>query len=126
MFFEEPVKVVEPDMVSAYRKAYVVVCRAGATSCAELTALGVPSILIPFPQAAHDHQTLNARDLEDEGAALLLAQDNLGSELADQLEKLLGDRKRRDQVAASAKEMGRLDAASEIAAASVRGFGGGA
>lgn len=67
------------DMISAYREAALVVCRAGATTLAELTVCGRPAILIPFPYAAADHQTSNARTLQQAGAARLLAQSDLTS-----------------------------------------------
>lgn len=58
------------NMAEAYIKADLVLCRAGATSLTELTAVGKPSLLIPFPHAIHDHQTLNAKAMEAEGAAI--------------------------------------------------------
>lgn len=113
------------DMVTAYRRAHVVICRAGATSCAELTALGVAAILVPFPQAADDHQTLNARDLEKVGACVLLPQSELTPErLADELERLLGDDDRLDHLRASARAAGRLEAADTVARAALAGFPG--
>lgn len=69
---------VEPfiaDMPKAYAWADLALCRAGGSSIAELTAAGVPAILVPFPFAAQDHQRYNARFLEKEGAALVLEQD---------------------------------------------------
>jgi UDP-N-acetylglucosamine--N-acetylmuramyl-(pentapeptide) pyrophosphoryl-undecaprenol N-acetylglucosamine transferase len=62
------------DMAAAYDWADVVVCRAGAMTIAELAAAGVAAILVPFPQAADDHQTANARFLESRDAAVLLPQ----------------------------------------------------
>jgi UDP-N-acetylglucosamine--N-acetylmuramyl-(pentapeptide) pyrophosphoryl-undecaprenol N-acetylglucosamine transferase len=111
------------DMVNAYRRANVVICRAGATSCAEIGALGVPAILVPFPQAADDHQTLNARDLEKVGACVVLPQSELTKErLADEIEKLLKDDTKRDALARGAKTWGRLDAAEAVARAAMAGF----
>lgn len=66
------------DMAAAYRWADLAVCRAGATTIAELTAAGLPALFIPFPAATHDHQTKNARQLADAGAAELLPQSKLG------------------------------------------------
>lgn len=65
------------DMQEAYAWADMVICRAGALTIAELAAVGLPSILIPFPYAVDDHQTHNAKYLSDQGAALLLAQSAL-------------------------------------------------
>lgn len=111
------------DMVAAYRRAHVVVCRAGATSCAELTALGVPAILVPFPQAADDHQTKNAADLVAAGAAILLPQSEMTPErLADEIEKLLADDGTRRRMSEAASRVGRIDAAERIARAALGGF----
>ncbi len=85
---------VEPfiqDMAAAYTFADVVLCRAGATTLAELALAGKASILIPFPYAVHDHQLKNARHLEEAGAALVLVQSylqdvNLTRVIADLLE----------------------------------------
>lgn len=111
------------DMVGEYRQAEIVVCRAGASSCTEITALGVPAILVPFPFAADDHQTSNARDLADRGAAILLPQVELtGERLADELEGLLRDPDRRSALAESARTMGRREAAQTIVQDALEGF----
>lgn len=111
------------DMVDAYRRAHIVVCRAGATSCAELTALGVPAILVPFPQAADDHQTKNAADLVTQGAAVLLSQKAMTpASLAAEIERLLKNDDTRRNIADSATRAGRLQAAEVIARAAIAGF----
>ena len=68
------------DMAGAYEWADLVICRAGALTVAELAAAGVASILVPFPHAVDDHQTVNARFLANAGAAILLPQDELTPE----------------------------------------------
>ncbi|HEY9397977.1 MAG TPA: undecaprenyldiphospho-muramoylpentapeptide beta-N-acetylglucosaminyltransferase [Burkholderiales bacterium] len=65
------------DMARAYAEADLVICRAGAMTIAELAAVGVASILVPYPHAVDDHQTTNARYLSDAGAAIQYAQDEL-------------------------------------------------
>jgi UDP-N-acetylglucosamine--N-acetylmuramyl-(pentapeptide) pyrophosphoryl-undecaprenol N-acetylglucosamine transferase len=65
------------DMTSAYAEADLVICRAGAMTVAELSAVGVASYLVPFPYAVDDHQTFNARFLSDAGAAILVNQKEL-------------------------------------------------
>ncbi len=111
------------NMVAAYRAADVVVCRAGATSCAEVTALGVPAILVPFPQAADDHQTMNAQDLVDQHAAVMLKQSDLTpAHLADVLQALLTDGSARAALADGARRAGKLDAAVVVAAAALARF----
>lgn len=77
------------DMATAYAAADLVICRAGATTVAELAAAGVGSLLVPFPFAVDDHQTTNARYLVDRGAALLEQQAALTPErLAETLQRL--------------------------------------
>jgi UDP-N-acetylglucosamine--N-acetylmuramyl-(pentapeptide) pyrophosphoryl-undecaprenol N-acetylglucosamine transferase len=103
------------DMAAAYRAARLVVARAGASTLAELTALGVPSILIPFPHAADDHQTANARDLEQVGAARVLVQaETTAGSLADAITNLLGNPERLTEMSAAARALGRPDAHREI------------
>jgi UDP-N-acetylglucosamine--N-acetylmuramyl-(pentapeptide) pyrophosphoryl-undecaprenol N-acetylglucosamine transferase len=74
------------DMDAQYEAADLIVCRAGATSIAEITAMGLPSILIPFPYAADDHQVKNAVSLVNRGAADMITEDVLtGNMLAERL-----------------------------------------
>jgi UDP-N-acetylglucosamine--N-acetylmuramyl-(pentapeptide) pyrophosphoryl-undecaprenol N-acetylglucosamine transferase len=104
------------DMAAAMEDADLILARAGATTVAELTACGRGSILVPFPQAIHDHQTLNAKALEKAGAAVVVPQSDLaGTGLAVLLKELLGSRDRLQSMASSAKSLGRPGAASEIA-----------
>lgn len=102
------------DMAAAYEAADLVVCRAGATTIAELAAVGAASILIPFPHAVDDHQTANARFLADQGAALLLPQPELTPRaLADLLLDLT--RERVLEMARKARALGKPDAATAVA-----------
>ncbi len=83
------------DMATAYARCHLVVCRAGATTIAELTACGRPAIMIPYPFAAGDHQTANAQALASRGAALTLPQSELSAErLARLVIDLVHDRQR--------------------------------
>ena len=104
------------DMGSALAACDLVVARAGATSIAEITALGVPSVLVPYPYATDDHQTKNARALVDHGAAELVADPDLdGQRFGDVVVGLLGDKARRATMSAASRELGRPDAASRVA-----------
>jgi UDP-N-acetylglucosamine--N-acetylmuramyl-(pentapeptide) pyrophosphoryl-undecaprenol N-acetylglucosamine transferase len=97
-------------------EADVVVCRAGATTLAELTAAGRAAILIPFPLATDDHQRANARTLEAAGAAVMLDEGELtGERLASELRDLLADEERRQAMATRARGLSRPDAAEAIA-----------
>ncbi|HKJ05314.1 MAG TPA: undecaprenyldiphospho-muramoylpentapeptide beta-N-acetylglucosaminyltransferase [Geopsychrobacteraceae bacterium] len=103
------------DMASAYADAELVICRAGATTIAELTVCGRPAILIPYPYAAGDHQTENARSLAEAGAACMLPQTELTPEgLALKVSDLLGDRKFLEQMAHNARQMGQPGATLRI------------
>jgi UDP-N-acetylglucosamine--N-acetylmuramyl-(pentapeptide) pyrophosphoryl-undecaprenol N-acetylglucosamine transferase len=101
------------DMRSAYAASDLVVSRAGALTLAEITACGKPSLLIPYPFAAADHQRYNAEVLQKEGAAQIIFQRDLtGEVLAQKIFSLLSDEKRLKRMAEQSKKMGRPDAAS--------------
>ena len=104
------------DMAQAYSWADLVVCRAGASTLAELCAVGIGSVLVPFAAAVDDHQTKNAMYLVEHGAALLLRQDD---QLATRLQQVLGelavDPARRLAMAEAARALAKPDAAERIA-----------
>ncbi len=103
------------DMATAYSEAGLVICRAGATTLAELTACGRAAILIPFPHAAGDHQTVNAKALENAGAAILLPQDELLSDrLVVLVKELFEDREKLKSMAAQGRRLGFPGAAERI------------
>jgi len=103
------------DMPAEYRRADVVVCRAGATTIAELTALGVAAVLVPFPFAAGDHQRLNAQALVDAGAAWMVLDRELTPEsLAGTLRPVLADPALRDATRARARSLGHPDATERV------------
>lgn len=103
------------DMADQYQKADLVICRAGATTVAEITALGKGVIFIPYPFAADDHQTLNAQALSHNGAAeMILERDVDGHTLAERIEFYASHPDALDQMAARAKALGRPDAAEMI------------
>ena len=102
-------------MDDAYARADLVLCRAGATTVAELTAFGKAAILIPYPYAIYDHQRWNAQALADKGAAeVILDQELNGAELALRLRDYLADRKKIEAMARAALAMGRPEAAARI------------
>jgi UDP-N-acetylglucosamine--N-acetylmuramyl-(pentapeptide) pyrophosphoryl-undecaprenol N-acetylglucosamine transferase len=100
----------------AYAAADLALTRAGALTVAELCAWGIPSVLVPLPTAAADHQRANARALEAAGAAVVLEQSALGAEsLGSAVGSLLDAPARLRDMAAAALERGRPDAAERIA-----------
>jgi len=111
------------DMASAYAEADLVICRAGALTVAELAAVGVASLLVPFPHAVDDHQTGNARFLAERGAAYLLPQRELDvARLAGILSSL--DRPRLLQMAINARALAKPEASASVAAVCARLAGG--
>lgn len=104
------------DMPKAYRQADIVIGRAGAGTVFELAALGKPSILIPFPFAADDHQTANASMLAHAGGAVMIPQDELDPDrLAEVLIGFMDDRASLEEMAGRAREAARPEAARDIA-----------
>jgi UDP-N-acetylglucosamine--N-acetylmuramyl-(pentapeptide) pyrophosphoryl-undecaprenol N-acetylglucosamine transferase len=102
-------------MAKAYAWADVALCRSGASTIFELAATGTPSVLVPFPFAAHDHQRVNAEHLANLGAAVLIAQKDLSAQtLADTVAGLLGDTARLASMSRSARTFARPEAASLI------------
>lgn len=103
-------------MGDAYAAADVVLCRAGATSIAEMTALGVPSVLVPYPHATKEHQRHNALALRQAGAAEMILDDALDAHtLVDAVEPLLTDGERRATYVEAARAFGRPEAAENVA-----------
>jgi UDP-N-acetylglucosamine--N-acetylmuramyl-(pentapeptide) pyrophosphoryl-undecaprenol N-acetylglucosamine transferase len=100
------------DMASAYAWADLVVCRAGALTVAELCAVGLPALFVPYPAAVDDHQTANARQMADAGAGVIIDQSMLSAEvLAGQLREWLSSRQ---DLLARAEKAHRLDKPSAL------------
>lgn len=100
--------------------AHLVVARAGASTVAELVTVGRPAILIPYPYATDDHQTANARVLDEVGASFLMPQSELTQErLAETLQDLIAEPARLAAAAAAARKLARPDAAQRLADAVV-------
>lgn len=115
------------DMVAQYRRADLVICRAGATTIAELTALGVAAILVPFPFAAGDHQRLNGQALVDAGAAwMILDRELTPGRLADTVRAALADPAALAATRSRARGLGHPDATARVVDECVRAAGGAA
>ena len=103
------------DMAELWSVCDLAVCRAGATTVAELATLGIPSILVPLPGAPGDHQTKNARALVEAGGALMIADaDCTGAAVARAIDEIATP-ERRARMSQSALELGRGDATATIA-----------
>lgn len=103
------------NMEDALAAADVVVCRAGATTIAEINAKGIPGILIPYPYAAENHQEYNARALEKAGAAILIKDRELNSQtLKNVLDELMDNKKELIKMKNKSKGLGKPNALADI------------
>jgi UDP-N-acetylglucosamine--N-acetylmuramyl-(pentapeptide) pyrophosphoryl-undecaprenol N-acetylglucosamine transferase len=106
----------EEHMEALYAQAALAVCRAGAGTIAELTAAGVPAVLVPLPGAPSDHQTRNAQTLERAGAAVMLADADCDPRRLDAVvSDLLATPDRLAEMGDAARKLGRPDAAARVA-----------
>jgi len=104
-------------MPAALAAADLAVCRSGSSTCFELAAVGLPSVLVPSPYVTADQQTHNARRLVDAGAAVLVPDAELdGARLVAAVDALLADDERLAEMAAAARAWARPDAGAAIAA----------
>lgn len=104
------------DMPGEFAKADLIISRAGATTCAELTAAGKASIMVPLPTAADDHQRKNAEALESEGASKMILQADLSPEkLSEEITKMIEHPETVSAMEKAAKAMSREDAAEKTA-----------
>jgi UDP-N-acetylglucosamine--N-acetylmuramyl-(pentapeptide) pyrophosphoryl-undecaprenol N-acetylglucosamine transferase len=102
-------------MVKAFAAADLVICRAGATTTAELIAAGKASIMVPFPFAADDHQRKNAEALEQAGAAKMILQQALnGKGLADEIKSLVAEPETLSKMETAGRRLSRGDAAAAV------------
>lgn len=93
----------------------LIITRAGATILAEITALGIPSIIIPSPYVANNHQVINARDLESNGAAFVIEEKDFEKELfISKIDEVLGDNKVYKKMSDNTKKIGITDSATRI------------
>lgn len=103
------------DMESRYRQADLVIARSGATTLAEVTACGKPSVLIPFPYATHNHQEKNAKVLADAGAGVMILDSEVnGERIAEQIKEALLNTELRGQRARASFALGRRDSTRKV------------
>lgn len=102
------------DMADVWQLADITVCRAGASTVAELVSVGSAALVVPWAQAADDHQRLNARWLSDAGAAVLMEEQELPTSFAEQLTRLIDDTVLRERLAAKSYALGSLNRSSAI------------
>lgn len=104
----------ETEMPLLYAAADVLVGRGGASTVHEVAVTGIPAVLVPWPDAAEDHQTLNVRWLSDAGAAVLLPEDRL-DDLGEELRRLQVDHVRREEISANARRLGEVHRSGALA-----------
>ncbi len=103
------------DMGAAFSMADIIICRAGATTIAEITAIGIPAILIPYPHAADNHQYWNAMELASNGGGYLLQQIDLTPEkIIELITDLFNNKEKYDRMKMFNKEMGMPNAAMRV------------
>ena len=98
----------------AYSVADAVISRAGAMSISELALVQKPVIFVPLPTAAEDHQTKNAQQLVDAGAAIMVRNDETETKLIPALKELLSDKEKQDKMKANIAQFARPNAADDI------------
>lgn len=103
------------DMATSYAAADIVVSRAGASTIAELAALGKPAILVPYPYATANHQELNARELEAANSAIVVHDSDVHSKLIPAIIELLESASKQESLSINIKRFGRPNASTEIA-----------
>ena len=107
------------DMNKAYSACDLLVARSGATTIAELTVLGIPSILIPSPHVAENHQYYNAKSLADNNAAVLIKDSDVKSLLKNKVLEVVADKKLLNSLSENAKRISKPDAANVIAKSAI-------
>ncbi len=104
------------DMLSVLKKCDLIITRAGASTIAEITAIGVPAIVIPSPYVTHNHQEKNAKVLEDNGSAVVIKEDELSSsKLISTIDELINNDSKLEEMRKKSKSMGVVDSATKIA-----------
>ncbi|UFS71633.1 undecaprenyldiphospho-muramoylpentapeptide beta-N-acetylglucosaminyltransferase [Geomonas sp. RF6] len=121
--FDAEVKPFIDDMSAAYGAADLIICRAGATTIAEITACGKACIFVPFPYAADDHQRKNAESLVEKGAGFMILDKELtGERVAREITALMEKPELLEETRQNAKKLAHLDAAQVIVTRMVRGY----
>jgi len=114
-FTDSDVRPFISDIFVEFGKADIIICRAGATTCAEVAAAGRAAIMVPLPTAADDHQRKNAEALERAGAAKMILQTDLNDEsLSNEIKTLIEAPDKITEMESAAKSLGRPDAASSV------------
>lgn len=121
--YEADVRPFIDDMAAAYHRADLIICRAGATTIAEVTALGKACLFVPFPHATDDHQRKNAEALLKKEACVMMQEREMNAEsLANEITRLMADCGELQRISDNARALGRLDAARIIVDEMLKGL----
>lgn len=103
------------NFINVLKDTDLIVSRAGASTIAEITAIGLPAILVPSPYVTHNHQYMNAKELEDLGACTIVTEDEFGKDkLIEEIDKLLDNSNVYDKMREASKKLGVSDSATKI------------
>ena len=103
------------NLINLMKDADLMVSRAGASTIAEITAIGLPAILVPSPYVTNNHQYKNAKELEDHGACVIVTEEDFSSKtIIQEVERLLDDEKRYKEMSEHSRELGIDDSATRI------------
>ena len=111
------------EMDKAFAAADVIVSRAGAMAISEICVIAKPAVFVPYPHAAEDHQTSNARNLQDKRAGIMIRDSEAGEKLVDELIALLNDWARREELSRNIAPLGIRNADEVIADTIIRQLG---
>ena len=103
------------DLINLLKSTDLIISRAGASTIAEITAIGLPSILVPSPYVTNNHQYKNAKELEDNGACIIISEDDFSRDtIIKEIDKLFDNKELYEKMSASCKKLGIDDSASRI------------
>ena len=103
------------NFINVLKDTDLIVSRAGASTIAEITAIGLPAILVPSPYVTHNHQYMNAKELEDLGACSIVSEDEFGKDrLISEIDNLLNNSEAYSKMASASKKLGVSDSATKI------------
>ena len=103
------------NFINILKDTDLIISRAGASTIAEITAIGLPAILVPSPYVTHNHQYMNAKELEDAGACTIVTEDDFSKDtIIKEIDNLLDNSDKYDKMRESSKKLGVLDSATRI------------
>ena len=103
------------DLINLMKDCDLIVSRAGASTIAEITAIGLPAILVPSPYVTNNHQYKNAKELEDRGACIIVTEDEFSKEkIIHEIDKIFDNKEEYDKMASNSRKLGIDDSATRI------------